>query len=191
LGSKNSIPLLLSLLSTICYHTLLFGTKAALGTNKKNKKKLSFAYNRAWSKIFQTFDKDTILLCQYYSIQFNSIFYCGFVPLKFDIDFRKMVFIRSLVQTTNVDYRHCFLAFLKMLNYLIYTTLLYLKRLSALDVRFTRSSITHCWPHTKYHDKLHSQIYCGATVYFYFWRQYIFFKFVFMVNRVTQMFLLN
>jgi len=56
----------------------------------------------AWSKIFKTFDKDTILLCQYY---------CGFVPLEFDIDIKKMGFIRSLVQTTNVDLQALFFCF--------------------------------------------------------------------------------
>jgi len=53
-------------------------------------------------KIFQTFEKYTILLCQYY---------CGFVPLEFDIDIRKMGFIKSLVRTTNVDLQALFSCF--------------------------------------------------------------------------------
>jgi len=96
IGSKDSIPLLLTMLSTICTPTLLFGTEAALEKNKKESKRLSYAYKyRAWSKIFQSYDKDTILLCQYYY---------GFIPLEYQIDLRRMGFLKSLVQTLNADF---------------------------------------------------------------------------------------
>jgi len=44
---------MLFLLTTICVPALLFGTEAALDEQSEIKK-LCFAYNRAWSKIFST-----------------------------------------------------------------------------------------------------------------------------------------
>jgi len=62
---------ILFLLTTICVPALLFVAEAAL-VEQSELKKLRFSYNRAWAKIFSTYDVNIKKSCQYF---------CGYIPL--------------------------------------------------------------------------------------------------------------
>ena len=87
IGSTGSVSLLLFLLASICTPILLFGTEASLGFNKKEFDRICFAYNKAWSKIFHSFDKSVIRSCQ---------FFCGYLPIEYQLDLRSLIFTKSL-----------------------------------------------------------------------------------------------
>ena len=93
-GHKDSVNLLIHFLSTICVPALVFGTETALGRNAKELARLVYAYNRTWSKIFKTFDKNTVTSCQYFS---------GCLPLEYQIDLRRILFYKSLNINTEFD----------------------------------------------------------------------------------------
>jgi len=73
-------------MSSVCTPALLFGVKVAKGNDKSALDKLCYSYNRTWSKIFKTFDKNIWLGCQFYS---------GFLPLVYQIDLKKIICARS------------------------------------------------------------------------------------------------
>ena len=65
-GDKNSVSLLTFLLATQCVPILLYGIDAA-GLDKYEFKRLCYTYDRAFMKIFNSFDAKTIVTCQWYS----------------------------------------------------------------------------------------------------------------------------
>ena len=65
-GRGDTSALLVSLLCTKCVPILLYGTDAT-GVDKYELKSLCNSYNRAFMKIFGSFNKTTILQCQWYS----------------------------------------------------------------------------------------------------------------------------
>jgi len=56
IANKDSVSLLLHLLTSICIPALLFRTEAAIGGDVKELGRLTFSFNRAWFKIVTTFD---------------------------------------------------------------------------------------------------------------------------------------
>jgi len=76
MGSVPSISLTLSLINTFCLPTLTYGLKA-IGPTKKQIDSVSYPYNAAFMKIFNSFDKKVISQCQ---------FYCGYLPLHYLLD---------------------------------------------------------------------------------------------------------
>jgi len=56
IGSANSVSLFLSLLASICTPVLFFGTESSLSSNRRETVSICFAYNKAWAKVFHTYD---------------------------------------------------------------------------------------------------------------------------------------
>jgi len=48
---------------------------------------ICFAYKKAWEKKIHTYDKSVIFNCQYF---------CGYLPLDYQLDMRKLIFLKSL-----------------------------------------------------------------------------------------------
>ncbi len=80
LGSNPPINLTLSLISSNCNPILLYGLES-LKINKTDVNALSHPYNSVYMKLFQSFHKTVITLCQ---------FYCGEIP------FEQLLHIRTL-----------------------------------------------------------------------------------------------
>ena len=59
----------------------------ALHLSKANYSSLSYPYNAVFTKLFSTFDKNVITLCQ---------FYCGALPLSHELDIRTLNFYEKL-----------------------------------------------------------------------------------------------
>jgi len=108
-GHKDSVYLLLSLLATTYVPFLVYGTEAALGKDAKELGRLVYAYNRAWSKIYKTFDKNTLYSCQYFT---------GCLPLEYQIDLRRIIFLKSLQNYTDKELYNIFALFDQDLNVL-------------------------------------------------------------------------
>jgi len=65
----------------------MYGTEL-IGVNVPVIDKLSKSYDRSIMKIFSTFDKNTVRLCQYY--------YTGILPMNYQIDLKRILFLRQL-----------------------------------------------------------------------------------------------
>jgi len=89
-------------MSSVCTPALLFGVKVAKGNDKSALDKLCYSYNRTWSKIFNTFDKNIWLCCQFYS---------GFLLLVYQIDLGKILFARSTENYLDLYLAHLFPCF--------------------------------------------------------------------------------
>jgi len=76
----------LSLISTNCNPILLYGVES-LRLTKTDVGTLSHPYNSAYMKLFQSFNKQVITMCQ---------FYCGELPLEQLIHIRTMNFYLKL-----------------------------------------------------------------------------------------------
>ena len=85
IGNKNTTNLSLSLLSSKCLPSLIYG--AELLDSQRQIARLCYTYDRTWMKIFGTFDVNTIRVCQYYS---NTL------PLDYQLNLRKFVFLNKL-----------------------------------------------------------------------------------------------
>ena len=72
LGSDPPISVTLSLVSSNCVPVLLYGLEALM-LNKADINTLSYPYNSVFMKLFKSFNKNIIMLCQYY---------CGELPLE-------------------------------------------------------------------------------------------------------------
>ena len=59
----------------------------------------SYAYDSVFSKLFKSYDKSTIKLCQ---------FYCGFWPIAVILDYSRFVFLASLFNKGLISIRNCF-----------------------------------------------------------------------------------
>jgi len=79
-------------LNFICLPALLFGAEAAIN-DKAETTKLCNAYNRAWAKIFSTYDSNKIKWCQYFS---------GYIPLELAIEQRMILFAFSILKHTDL-----------------------------------------------------------------------------------------
>ena len=95
LGSNASIPVVLKLIYSQGVQQLLYGISA---TNLCKSDLLSFchAYNSMYGKLFKTFDKKTILSCQYY---------CGYLCFDLLFDLQRYMFLSKLVSTGLLDDR--------------------------------------------------------------------------------------
>ena len=82
-GSSSPPHLTLSLTSTFCNPILLYGLES-LNINKYDTNRLSFPFDSVFKKLFSSFNKDVITLCQ---------FYLGYLPLKFEIDKKNLAFL--------------------------------------------------------------------------------------------------
>jgi hypothetical protein len=86
LGSSPQINLTLSLTSTFCNSILFYGLEA-LRLNKTDISLLTFPYNSVFVKLFSSFDRTVLMLCQYYT---------GQLPLGYSTDLRTLNFYADL-----------------------------------------------------------------------------------------------
>jgi len=86
IGYKDSIDIVISLLCSVCAPTLMYGTKL-IGEIVAVVDKLLKSYDKSFMKIFSTFDKNTVRLCQYYT---------GILPMNYQIDLKPILFLRQL-----------------------------------------------------------------------------------------------
>jgi len=82
LGNSPPISVILSLVSINCNRILLHGLEA-LKFTKSDISSLSHPYDSVYMKIFQSFNRKTVMQCQ---------FYCGELPLEYLIDKRTLNF---------------------------------------------------------------------------------------------------
>jgi len=90
------------LLSSTCVPSQLFGTEAAIGGDAKELSRHTYSFNRAWFKMFTTFDKYIIYSCQHCT---------GCLPLEYQIDLRKILFYKSINQYPDIDLVNLFARF--------------------------------------------------------------------------------
>jgi len=86
IGNNDSIDIVISLLSSVCVPTLMYATEL-IGDNVAVVDKLSKSYDRSIMKIFSTFEKNTVRLCQYYT---------GLLPINYQIDLQRVMFLRRI-----------------------------------------------------------------------------------------------
>ena len=86
IGTHANVNVLLSLINTYCIPVLTYGLNAVTLT-KSMCNEIDSAYSSIFSKIFKSFDKNTILQCQYY---------CGVMPASYLIDCQKNNFLLKL-----------------------------------------------------------------------------------------------
>ena len=93
LGCNASIDVLLKLVHSQAVPSLLYGISAATlkGTELN---KFCYAYNNIYFKKFRSFDKNTILYCQWF---------CGFWPFELFYDYHRYNFLNKLVITECLD----------------------------------------------------------------------------------------
>jgi Reverse transcriptase (RNA-dependent DNA polymerase) len=94
--SKADPSVILSLLNAQCVPTLLYGAEVAHLT-KYEQSRLVSAYDRAFMKIFSTWDLITVRLCQYYA---------GMLPLNYQIDYSKCKFALRFALNESIDNCH-------------------------------------------------------------------------------------
>jgi len=99
ISNKDSVLLLLHLLTSICIPALLFGKESAIDGDVKELKRLTYSFSRAWFKIFTTFDRHIIYNCQYYT---------DCLPLEYPIDLRKILFYKSIYEYPDFDLANLF-----------------------------------------------------------------------------------
>ena len=83
---KSSEHIITSLVSSFSLPVLLFGTETGF-LSKHQQENLANAYNSIFMKIYGTFNKPIITLCQFYS---------GYLPFKYLLDLRMMNFFHRL-----------------------------------------------------------------------------------------------
>ena len=86
LGASPPVSMVLHLVATYCNPVLFYGLDA-LHLSKANYSSLSYPYNSVFTKLFSTFDKNIITLCQ---------FYCGTLPSSHELDIRTLNFYEKL-----------------------------------------------------------------------------------------------
>ena len=97
IGSFSSPSVILSLIDSYCIPALLYGVDC-VDLSESMVRSLEQAYSQIYAKIFKTFNKDVISLCQYYM---------GQMPIQLKIANRKLNFLFSLKSNNNMFYR-CF-----------------------------------------------------------------------------------
>lgn len=86
LGTHPSPGIVLYLVSSYCNSSLFYGLES-LHLSKANYNSISYPYNATYTKLFSTFDKNIITLCQYYS---------GELPSSYLVDLRTLNFYARL-----------------------------------------------------------------------------------------------
>ena len=86
LGPHPSPGIVLYLVSSYCNSILFYGLES-LRLSKANYNSISYPYNATYTKLFSTFDKNIITLCQYYS---------GELPSSYAVDLRTLNFYTRL-----------------------------------------------------------------------------------------------
>jgi hypothetical protein len=89
IGTRSSVAVTLSLINSFCIPVLTYGLDA-LKLNQSGYNTLESAYSAAFAKIFGSFDANVIRDCQ---------FYCGALPLCFQIDLKRMNFLSNLAKS--------------------------------------------------------------------------------------------
>jgi hypothetical protein len=88
-GNKESI--VLSLCNSFCTPMLLYGIEA-MNLTKTEKQLVSSPFNRLFSRLFKSFDKNVIRCCQ---------FYTSYLPLSYIIDLRRLNFCLKIKSCSN------------------------------------------------------------------------------------------
>ncbi len=91
IGASSPVNVTISLINSFCVPLLAYGSEA-FKFNSSMYNVLDSAYNAAFFKIFKSYDKQIIKLCQYY---------CGCFPLAYVIDKRKISFLWNFVNLSN------------------------------------------------------------------------------------------
>jgi hypothetical protein len=86
LGPSPPPRIVIFLTSSYCTPSLFYGIES-LRLSKTNYNSISYAYNASYSKMFSTFDKSVLALCQFYS---------GELPSNLAVDLRTLNFYASL-----------------------------------------------------------------------------------------------
>ena len=89
-GNKELV--VISLCNSFCIPMLLYGVDV-MNLTKTEKQRLSSPFDRMFSRLFKTFDKNVIRYCQYYT---------SHLPLSYTIDLRRCRFLFKL-RTCNND----------------------------------------------------------------------------------------
>lgn len=94
----NDTAIVLELLKTICLPTLLYGIECS-NFKKSDWSSLINCLDRAYMKIFNTFDPLVVKYCMLYT---------NMLPLKYTIEIRRVKFLRNLLHNYNIssDLRH-------------------------------------------------------------------------------------
>jgi hypothetical protein len=100
-GDKNVVSLLISLLSTVCTPVLLHGIDATYANNYELKR-LCNSYDRAFMKIFNTFNSNIIASCQWYSNCLN---------MEHQIDLHRLKYLRRVQCLVSIDSDNLFNCF--------------------------------------------------------------------------------
>ncbi len=88
-GNKELV--VLSLCNSFCIPMLLYGVDV-MNLTKTEKQRLSSPFDRMFSRLFKTFDKNVIRYCQYYT---------SYLPLSYTIDLRRCRFLVNLRKCNN------------------------------------------------------------------------------------------
>jgi hypothetical protein len=91
LGASFSIQVALYLVSAYCNPVLFYGLES-LHLKKTDYNCISYPYNCTYTKLFSTFDKNIIAMCQ---------FYTGQLPLDHKIDLRTLNFYHGLAENNS------------------------------------------------------------------------------------------
>ena len=84
---------MLKLINAQAVPNLIYGISAATLTTQEIKS-LSYAYNSVFTKMFNTFDKNVIYCCQFYS---------GYLCFNMLYDLHRYMFLRNLLRKTFID----------------------------------------------------------------------------------------
>ena len=96
IGNSSSPNVILSLMSSYCLPVLLYGLEA-LSVISSEFQRLELAYNRAFMKIFSSYNVPVIKQCQYFS---------GYLPLRYIHDIRKLNFLFAVLNSDNCLFGH-------------------------------------------------------------------------------------
>ena len=90
-GLNTSPVLLCSLINSFCVPILMYGLESVI-INTKTKNSLENAYSQAFMKIFKTFDKNIISICQ-----FNM----GYLPIELQLVLKQLKFLIGVKKSGN------------------------------------------------------------------------------------------
>jgi hypothetical protein len=90
-GLNTAVAIVTSLVETCCVPILIYACESLLW-NESVLRSAEHAYSQAFSKIFNTFDKNIILQCQ---------FYLRMLPIEFKIMSRKINFLKNIATSKN------------------------------------------------------------------------------------------
>ena len=88
----NAINVVLSITQSFCVPVLLYSVESTM-LSLAEKSRLASPFKRLFSRLFNTFDAQTIAYCQYYT---------GYFSLEYVIDQRRLKFLKNLCNINNV-----------------------------------------------------------------------------------------